>query len=65
MDEYIGFDVDDKKTISCIITADRKEVYDTIPTTMESLQQWLKKQRQAGDRLFLTFEVSGASGQLI
>ena len=62
MDKYIGFDIDDKKTVACVVQKDEKDVYETMPTDVEVMRAWLKKQRGPNDKLHLTFEVSGQAG---
>jgi len=62
MDKYIGFDVDDKKTVACVVQQGKKDIYQTLPTEVEAMKCWLKKQRKAGEKLHLTFEVSGQAG---
>ena len=64
MDKYIGFDIDDKKTVACIVQNGKKDIYDTIPTDVAKLRAWLEYQRKPGDKLNLTFEVSGQAGWL-
>jgi len=64
MDKYIGFDVDDKKTVACIVQKDKKDIYDTIPTDPEAMVKWLRRQRKGKAKLHLTFEVSGQAGWL-
>ena len=64
MDKYIGFDIDDKKTVVCVVQSGKKEIYDTIPTDVAAMRRWLKRERKRGCRLHLTFEVSGQAGWL-
>jgi transposase len=64
MDKYIGFDIDDKKTVACMIQNGQKDVYQTIPTQISDLQAWLRQQRKGTEKLHLTFEVSGQAGWL-
>jgi len=64
MDKYIGFDIDDKKTVACVVQKDKKDVYETMQTDVEVMRYWLKEQRRAKDKLHLTFEVSGQAGWL-
>lgn len=64
MDKFIGFDVDHKHTLACVTQAGRPDRYTKLPTEMGQLRQWLQAQRQAGDRLHLTFEVSGLAGHM-
>jgi transposase len=64
MDKYIGFDIDDKKTIACVVQEGKPDMYETLPTEISFLKLWLKQQRNSGERLHLTFEVSGQAGWL-
>jgi transposase len=64
MDKYIGFDVDDKKTVACVVQTGKADRYDTVATDPARLKRWLAQQRKSGDRLHLTFEVSGQAGWL-
>ena len=62
MDKYIGFDMDDKKTIACLIQKGRPDLYATLPTEVTAMSHWLRDQRRPGDQLHLTFEVCGSAG---
>ena len=64
MDKYIGFDISDKETVACMVQKEKKDIYQTLPTDPEVMKVWLAEQRGAGDRLHLTFEVSGSAGWL-
>lgn len=64
MDKYIGFDIDDKKTVACVVQNGKKDVYETMQTDVKIMRYWLKKQRRSKDKLHLTFEVSGQAGWL-
>lgn len=64
MDKYIGFDLSDKQTVACLLQPGQKDVYQTLPTDPVKLKGWLRRQRQAGDRLHLTFETCGQAGWL-
>jgi len=64
MDKYIGFDIDDKKTVACIVQNGKKDVYATMQMDVEVMRCWLKTQRKPKDKLHLTFEVSGQAGWL-
>ena len=64
MDKYIGFDIDDKKTVACMVQKGKKDIYDTIKTDPAVMKQWLARQRKGRAKLHLTFEVSGAAGWL-
>jgi hypothetical protein len=43
MDKYIGFDIDCKKTVVCVVQKDEKEIYATIGPDVGAM----KKQRKA------------------
>ncbi len=60
--KYIGFDIDRKKTVACVIEQGQKERYTTFPTDLSQMQEYLKQQRQGGSPLHLTFEISGEAG---
>jgi transposase len=62
MSKYIGFDIDDKKTVVCVVERGKKDVYETIGSDIESMRRFLKKQRRAGGRIELAFEISGQAG---
>jgi hypothetical protein len=64
MEKYIGFDIDDKKTVACVAQKGKKDRYDTIRTDVSVMKRWLEKQRKPGTKLHLTFEVSGQAGWL-
>ena len=64
MDKYIGFDISCKKTVASIVQKGKPDKYDTLPTDVNVMRQWLDKQRKSSERLQLTFEVSGWSGWL-
>jgi transposase len=64
MDKFIGFDIDHKHTLACVVQAGQPDRYRKLRTDVGQLREWLKMQRGPGDRLHLTFEVSGLSGHL-
>ena len=64
MEKYIGFDIDDKKTVACVVQKGKKDRYDTMRTDVSVMKRWLEKQRQPWTKLHLTFEVSGQAGWL-
>ena len=51
MEQYIGFDIDDKKTVACVVQKGKKDRYDTMRTDVEVMKQWLMKQRQPRTKL--------------
>ncbi len=64
MEKYIGFDIDDKKTVACVVQKGKKDRHDTMRTDVSVMKRWLKKQRTPRTKLHLTFEVSGQAGWL-
>lgn len=62
MDKYIGFDIDSKKTIACVVQKGKKDEYATISADIESMRKYLRQQRTGVYRLHLTFEISGQAG---
>ncbi len=64
MDKFIGFDIDFKQTVGCVVQPGQPDPYRKLPTDVGELREWLKTERGPGDRLHLTFEVSGLSGHL-
>ena len=64
MDKYIGFDVDSKKTVACVIQKGERDRYTTFKTDIGQMKNFLQRQRRPGDKLNLTFEVSGQSDYL-
>ena len=62
MDKYIGFDIDDNKTVACVVQKGKKDRFATIRTDIEDMKQFLRDQRKDGEKLHLTFEISGQAG---
>ena len=62
MDKYIGFDMDSKKIVCCIVQADRKDRYMTINSDIESMRKFLRSEKQDGSRVEVVFEISGQAG---
>jgi len=62
MDKYIGFDIDSKKTVACVVQKGKKDKYTTLKTDIEQMKKFLQKLRQNGERLHLTFEIGGEAG---
>jgi transposase len=60
--KYIGFDIDSKKTVACIVQQGQKDRYSTLVTDLQQMQQYLQQQRQDAGELHLTFEISGEAG---
>ena len=62
MDKYIGFDIDSKKTIACVVEKGKKDRFTTLKTDIEQMKDFLQKQRKPDANLHLTFEISGEAG---
>jgi transposase len=60
--KYIGFDIDSKKTVACVIQQGQKDRYSTLVTDLQEMRQYLQQQRQDAGQLHLTFEISGEAG---
>jgi len=60
--QYIGFDIDSKKTVACVVQQGQKDRYTTLPTDLTQMQQSLQQQRQDGSAVHLTFEIGGEAG---
>ncbi|MFC1737892.1 IS110 family transposase [Planctomycetota bacterium] len=62
MNKYIGFDMDSKKTVCCVVEAGQKERYRTIGPDIESMIKFLKAEKKGGYRVEIVFEISGQAG---
>lgn len=62
MDKYIGFDVDSKKTVVCVVQKGQKDKFTTLKTDIELMKKFLQKQHKPDEKLHLTFEISGEAG---
>ena len=62
MDKYIGFDIDSKKTVCCIVQAGKKDRYRTISSTVVMMKAFLKQEKTDGNKVHLAFEISGQAG---
>ena len=62
MDKYIGFDIDSKKTVACVVQKDQKERFTTLKTDIEVMKKILQNRHSSDDKLHLTFEISGEAG---
>ena len=62
MDKYIGFDVDSKKTVACVVQNGHKDQFTTLPTDIKRMKSYLQEQCNSADKLHLTFEIGGEAG---
>jgi len=59
MDKYIGFDIDSKKTVACVVQKGKRDKCTRLGTDIEQMQKSLQRQRRPGGNLHLTFEIGG------
>lgn len=62
MDKYIGFDIDCKKTVVCIVQSGKKDIYQTLGPDIGSMKKFLLQQKRCDDKVHLVFEISGQAG---
>ncbi len=62
MDKYIGFDIDDKKIVACVVQNGIQDIYETLVPGVDSMKAFLDKQRKGGCKTHLVFEISGQAG---
>jgi hypothetical protein len=59
MNKYIGFDIDRKKIVACVVENGKKDIYQTLKSDIGSMRKFLDKQKSSGHRVELAFEISG------
>lgn len=64
MDKYIGFDIDDKHTVACVVEKGKKERFRKLKTDIKEMRKYLKQQKTDHSSIHLTFEISGQAGHL-
>lgn len=62
MSKYIGFDIDCKKVVACVVEAGKSDMYETLGPDVGSMRKFLLSQRHSGKRVELAFEISGQAG---
>ena len=62
MNKYIGFDIDCKKIVACVVESGKKDIYQTLRPDIGSMRKFLNEQKQHGYRVELVFEISGQAG---
>ncbi len=62
MNKYIGFDIDSKKIVACVVENGKRDIYQTLRSDIGSMRKFLKKQKSSGHRVELAFEISGQAG---
>jgi transposase len=64
MDKFIGFDIDNKKTIACVVHKGGKDRFATLPSKVEAMRGFLQQEKGKDHQVHLTFEISGEAGFL-
>lgn len=59
MDKFIGFDIDCKKTIACVVQSGQRDRFATLAPNLEEMRKFLQEQGAPGVKIHLTFEISG------
>jgi len=62
MDKYIGFDIDCKKTVACVVENGKKDIYQTVGPDIGSMKKFLLQQKRCNSKRHLVFEISGQAG---
>ena len=62
MDKYIGFDIDCKKVVACVVQKGKRDIYQSIGPDVGSMRKFLLSQKRSGDKVELAFEISGQGG---
>ena len=62
MDKYIGFDIDSKKTVCCIVQSGKADRYRTISSKISMMKALLVQEKSDGSKVHLVFEISGQAG---
>jgi len=62
MSKYIGFDIDCKEVVACVVENGKKDIYQTFSADIGSMRKFLLSQKQSGGRVELAFEISGEAG---
>ena len=62
MDKYIGFDIDCKKTVACVVQNGKKDLYATIGPDIGAMRKFLVQQQHNSGKVHLVFEISGQAG---
>ena len=60
--KYIGFDIDCKKVVACVVENCKQDIYQTLGPDISSMRRFLLGQKRSGDRIELAFEISGEAG---
>jgi transposase len=64
MDKYIGFDIDSKETVACVVQEGQKDRFTTLKADTEMMKKFLQNQKEPQTKLHLTYEISGQAGYI-
>lgn len=64
MDKFIGFDIDNKKTVACVVQEGQKDRFATLPSTVQAMRKFLQQEKEERHPVHLTLEISGQAGFL-
>ena len=64
MDKYIGFDIDCKKTVACVVQTGKKDFFATFGSDVGSMSKFLIDQRHDSGKVHMVFEISGQAGYI-
>jgi len=62
MNKYIGFDIDSKKIVACVVESGKKDIYQKSKVDIGSIRKFLKGQKRSGHKVEVAFEISGQAG---
>ena len=55
-EKSIGFDIDNKKTIACVVQKGRRERSATLPSKVEAMPEFLQQEKGKDRQVHLTFD---------
>jgi hypothetical protein len=57
-DEYIGFDINSKKTVDCVLQEGKGDGQASFTTDIRKMKSFLERQRRPREKPNLTFKIS-------
>jgi len=60
MEKCVGFDIDNHKTIACVVQKEPKEQADTFPSKVEALRRFLLQREKEGNHTAYAANISRA-----
>jgi len=64
MSKYIGFDIDCKKVVACVVEKGKRDIYETMGPDVGSMREFLLAQKQSGKRVSHWFRPRYAEWEL-